>query len=315
MAKSIRPSIFALLLVGLVFQFQGLSAQNDTASSNRNGDSVLLVRPFMFYYQSAAFADSLSVDSLRSIIVAKYQPTFNRTAAPPLNDPWSPFKNIVYKKQQLSKNWFFYAFLLILLLILINKYFFNTVFNMRIKAVFSRSAFKDLLENMHGQAMGSYILTVVITQAVLALFAVATLTAYGYGLLANNFLFFLVIFIFLLAWWWLLYLIQRLHCALLDMGEMHKSAMVARINNESLLSLILLPTILILYLNLYFFDTKALGETMLILLMGVFCLRFFTSLFSQIQYKHLNLFGLLYFCGLEILPHLLVFTFIRQALQ
>jgi hypothetical protein len=310
-----KPFILALFILGLVCQGKPIAAQSDTGSNFRLNDTGSRMRPFVFYFQSAPFADSLRTDSLRSIIRAKHQPSFNRISAPPIDDPWSPFLNIVYKKQQVAKNWFFYAFLLILLLFIINKNYYSTVFNMRLKAVFSRSAYKDLLENLHAQTYASFILTVVTTQAVLALFVVATLTAYGYTLLANNFLFFLIIFIFLLTWWWVLYLVQMAHCALLDMGEMHRNAMVTRTNHELLLSLILLPMALILYLNLYVFDGKALGETMFIMLLGIFCLRFLTSLWSQIQHKHLNLFGLLYFCGLEILPHLLVFTFLRQALQ
>lgn len=285
------------------------------------GDSLNQVAPadsgyrFRSWQGPIPFADSNRTDSLRRILDDRYRPAYNQTPMPSAPEPWSPFKNIVYKKQVNARNWYFYTSLLILALLLINKNSFPAVFAVRLRAVFSRSAFHDLMENLKTQTELSSLLAILAAHAVLAQLVVITLMAFGFSLLANNFLFFLSVFVFLLAWWFLLYVTQFLHTRILGMTAMHRTAMMAKTNLELLLSLGLLPISLFVYLNLDRLDASVLGPVMLLLLSALLVLRLSITLFQQFKFGHLNFFGLLYFCGLEILPHLLVLTFITQALR
>lgn len=303
---------FLLFVFCLTATGPRIAAQTDSSFLRSAGDSSIRYRNWQ---GDIPFADSNRTDSLRQILDNLYRPAFNRTPMPPALEPWSPFKNIVYKKQVNARNWFFYISLLILALVLINKNSFPAVYAVRLRSVFSRSAFHDLMENLKTQTELSSILAILTAHAVMAQLIVIALMAFGYSLLANNFLFFLSVFIFLLAWWFLLFLVQYLHTRILGMGAMHRTAMMAKTNLELLLSLGLLPISLFVYLNLDRLNHTVVGPAMLLLLSALLVARFSITLFQQFKFGHLNFFGLLYFCGLEILPHLLVLTFITQALR
>lgn len=305
------PGILLLLLC-LFFTWPGAWSQTDSSLLRQAGDSSVRYRSWQ---GDIPFADTNRTDSLRRILDNRYRPAFNRTPMPPAQEPWSPFRNIVYKKQVNARNWFFYITLLILALVLINKNSFPAVYSVRLRSVFSRSAFHDLMENLKTQTELSSILAILTAHAVIAQIIVIALMAFGYSLLANNLLFFLSVFIFLLAWWFLLFLVQYLHTRILGMGAMHRTAMMAKTNLELLLSLVLLPISLFVYLNLDRLDGMVVGPAMLLLLSVLLVARFSITLIQQFKFGHLNFFGLLYFCGLEILPHLLVLTFITQALR
>ncbi|MFN7301648.1 MAG: DUF4271 domain-containing protein [Bacteroidota bacterium] len=303
---------FWFFIFSLATAWQTAGAQTDSNAVRPAFDSTMRYRSWQ---GNIPFADSNRTDSLRQALDMLYRPAFNRTPMPPATEAWSPFKNLVYKKQVNARNWFFYISLLILALVLINKNSFPAVYSVRLRSVFSRSAFHDLMENLKTQTELSSVLAILTAHAVMAQLIVIALMAFGYSLLANNFLFFLSVFIFLLAWWILLFLVQYLHTRILGMGGMHRTAMMAKTNLELLLSLGLLPISLFVYLNLDRLDTNVVGAAMLVLLSALLVARFSIALFQQFKFGHLNFFGLLYFCGLELLPHLLVLTFITQALR
>ena len=301
-----------LFILSLAAAWQTAKAQADSSAIQPATDSTIRYR---IWQGGIPFADSNRTDSLRQVLDLLYRPAFNRTPMPQATEPWSPFKNIVYKKQVNARNWFFYISLFILALVLINKNSFPAVYSVRLRSVFSRSAFHDLMENLKTQTKLSSVLAILTAHAVMAQLIVIALMAFGYSLLANNFLFFLSVFIFLLAWWMLVFLVQYLHTRILGMGAMHRTAMMAKTNLELLLSLGLLPISLFVYLNLDRLDATVVGPAMLSLLSALLLARFSIALIQQFKFGHLNFFGLLYFCGLEILPHLLVLTFITQALR
>jgi hypothetical protein len=305
--------ILSVLFVLICFGGNGslALAQADSSKLVNTADSTVR---YQSWQRDIPFADSNRTDSLRLILENLYRPAFDQNPMPQAIEPWSPFKNIVYKKQVNAKNWFFYMSLLILALVLINKNSFPAVYSVRLRSIFSRSAFHDLMENLKTQTEVSSILAIVTAHAVIAQLIVITLMAYGYSLLANSFLFFLSVFLILLAWWFFLFFVQFLHTRILGMATMHRAAMMAKTNLELFLSLGLLPISLFVYLNLDRLELTVVGPAMLMLLCILLLARFSITLFQQFKFGHLNFFGLLYFCGLEILPHLLVLTFITQAL-
>ena len=305
--------IALLLLLLLPGSAKQTAAQPDSLRRYISSDS--LGRRYSGWQGAIPFADSNRTDSLRQLLDDLYKPSFNRMPFPHTPEPWSPFSNIVYRKQVNARNWFFYTSVFILILILINKNSFPAVYAIRLRSVFSRSAFHDLMENLGTQSGLSSLLAILVAQAVIAQLVVVTLMAFGLSELSNNFAFYLIIYTSLLGWWTLLFLVQWLHTRILGMDKMHQTAMMAKTNFELLLCLVLLPLGLFVYLNLDSLNIELVGPALLVLLYAILILRFSISLFQQIRFGHMNFFGLLYFCGLELLPHLLVLTFITQALR
>lgn len=260
------------------------------------------------------FADSMRTDSTRKILRAHFTPQFNKTPLPRQDDPLSPFRNLVYKRQSISRNWFFYSTLLILLMLIANRSFFPSLFYARFRALFSRSQFNDLLEDMKTNIGPSSILSVLIGQAAYAQLIVVWCMYSGYIQLANNPVFFIVLLALLLLWRLILFLNQSLHCYLLDLTAMHRIITLFKTNFELFTALGLLPLSLILYFNVEPLTHPEAGNLILYLLLLLLVLRVIISVFMQIRYGFFNFFGILYFCALEILPHLLLFTFIRQTL-
>jgi hypothetical protein len=245
---------------------------------------------------------------------AHFTPQFNKTPLPRQEDPLSPFLNLVYKRQSISRNWFFYSTVLVLLMLIANRSFFPSLFYARFRALFSRSQFNDLLEDMKTNIGPSSILSVLIGQAAYAQLIVVWCVYSGYIQLANNPLFFIVLLALLLLWRLVLFLNQSLHCYLLDLTAMHRIITLFKTNFELFTALWLLPLSLILYFNVEPLMHPEAGNLILYLLLLLLVIRVIISMFMQIRYGFFNFFGILYFCALEILPHLLLFTFIRQTL-
>ena len=267
-----------------------------------------------FIWKTHPFSDSMRTDSTRKMLRALYAPAFNKTPLPRNEDPLSPFLNLVYKKNTLTKTWFFFISLLIILLIIANRSFFQTLFYARYHALYSRSRFNDLLLNMKNNIGPSSIMSVLTAQAVFAQLIVVWFIASGYAQLANNPLFYLALLVLLLFWRLALFLTQSLHCFILDLTPMHRIITLFKTNLELFAGIMLLPLALVLYFNIEPLEHQWVAPLLLYLLIIMLLMRIAISVFMQIRHGYFNFFGMLYFCALEILPHLLLYSFIRQSL-
>ncbi len=299
-----------ILILGFLLGHTALSGQDAPAVVAQSDSTPRYVRVWKVH----PFADSMRTDSTRSMLRAHFTPKFNKTQLPRQEDPLSPFMNLVYKRQSTPKNWFFYSSIVLLLMLVANRSFFPALFYARYRALFSRSQFNDLLENMKTTIGASSILSVLIGQAAYAQLIVVWCVYSGYIQVANNPLFFIVLLALLLLWRLVLFLNQSLHCYLLDLTPMHRIITLFKTNFELFTALFLLPFSLILYFNIEQLNHTAAGNVMLYLLLLLVLIRVLISVFMQIRYGYFNFFGILYFCAFEILPHLLLFTFISQTL-
>lgn len=267
-----------------------------------------------YFWKVHPFSDSMRTDSTRKMLREQFSPKFNKQPLPLTRESLSPFVNMVYKKNVRNRNWFFYTSILIILLIIANRSFYSAMFYARYQSLFSRSRFNDLLENMKTNVGPSSILSIITAQAVYTQIIIICLITFGYSRLANNPLFFLVLMSALLLWRAILFLTQSLHCMILELTPMHRIITLFKTNFELFTGIVLLPLCLAAYYNL---DTQIhdwAAPVLLYLLLSLLLMRILISVFMQIRYGYLNFFGLLYFCALEILPYLLLFTLIRQTL-
>ncbi|MBU6325204.1 MAG: DUF4271 domain-containing protein [Bacteroidetes bacterium] len=299
-----------LLLFTFFICFGNLSGQT-AIEGDAYGDSI---RYRTFVWKVHPFSDSMRTDSTRSMLRSLYTPLFNKTPLPRNEDPLSPFLNLVYKKNTISKTWFFMISLCIILLVVVNRSLFQALFYARYHALYSRSRFNDLLANMKTNAGPSSIMSVLTAQAVIAQLIVIWFIASGYTQLANNPLFFLVLLILLLLWRFGLFLTQSLHCYILDLSPMHRIITLFKTNFELFAGILLIPLALVLYFNVEPLEHPWVGPMLLYLLLFLLLMRISISVVMQIRYGYFNFFGVLYFYALEILPHLLLYSFIRQTL-
>ena len=299
-----------LLLFTLLVCAVNLFSQAEIATESKE-DSISYRT---FVWKVHPFSDSMRTDSTRKILRQLYSPTFNNTPLPRNEEPLSPFHNLVYKKNAISKTWFFLISLCIVLLVIANRNFFRNLFYERYHGLISRSRFNDLLANMKTNAGLSSIISVLTAQAVFAQLIVIWFIASGYTQLANNPLFFLALLSVLLLWRLALFLTQSLHCYILDLTPMHRIITLFKTNFELFAGILLIPLALALYFNVEPLEHPWVAPMLLYLLLFLLLMRISISVFMQIRYGYFNFFGVLYFCALEILPHLLLYSFIRQTL-
>jgi hypothetical protein len=299
-----------LLLSTLLVFFGNLNSQTAIATE-ANADTLRYEAPV---WKIHPFSDSMRTDSTRKMLQNLYSPTFNKTPLPRNEVPLSPFLNLVYRKNTISKTWFFFISLCILILVIANRNFFRNLFYERYHALINRSRFNDLLANLKSNAGPSSIISVLTAQAVFAQLIVVWFIASGYTQLANNPLFFLVLLVMLLLWRLGLFLIQSLHCYILDLSPMHRIITLFKTNFELFAGILLIPLALVLYFNIEPLEHPWVAPLLMYLLLFLLLMRIFISVIMQIRYGYFNFFGVLYFCALEILPHLLLYSFIRQTL-
>ena len=259
------------------------------------------------FREAVPFIDSMTVDSLRKVLFQRFEIKVPTVKTGKRIDPFDPYNQENFLRRGMGKFWFFMVTLIILGLIMYFRNAFPNQLVIRIRSLFNSYYFRELTTDSgisfaSGSIVAGVISTLILAQAILVIVVYS-----GYVNL-NTLIFYLLLVVIVVLWRMVLFAIQRLQAYILDITEVSRNQTQRQINVDFSISLLLFPAISLAYFNSASLVNLDVALAMAITIVIWFSLRVFLEFLGLFRESGFSFSGILYFCGFEILPHIVLLT-------
>jgi hypothetical protein len=297
--KILKRILFILLLFMVsLTQAQNTSGKEETKTeSNKGADSTKKVKYFRH-----PFIDSLRIDSTRKVLFKKFSINLPSKIIPKKQDPFDPFLHPAYYRRGQGKIWFFFVSLIVLALFIYYRTAFPKQFSLRIRGVFNRHYFDELVAESSLSSTGGSLLNAVISNLVLGQL-ILLIVLYSRYVQLNNAFFYLLLIVAVVLYKGAVYGLQRLQSYVLNTGDFLQRMMHRQISMDFILSFAVFPAVNIIYFNAGRFDFEIMREMLAGLFFAWLGIRLLAEAITLIGEKPLTFAHILYFCTFELLPN------------
>lgn len=290
-----------ILSLLLLFTLGNVTAQN-AGRKPKKADSETSDTPRKIRYYKHPFVDSLTTDSTRKMLYRKFSINLPSKIIPKKQDPFDPFTHPAYYRRGQGKIWFFFVSLIVLGLFIYYRTAFPKQFSLRIRGVFNRHYFDELVAESSLSSTGGSLLNAVISTLVLGQL-ILLIVLYSKYVQLNNAVFYFLLALTIVLYKGAIYTVQRLQAYVLNTGNFLQRMMHRQISMDFVLSFGVFPAVNIIYFNAGRFNFDVMRE----LLAGLFfiwlAIRLVAEAITLIREKPLTFAHILYFCTFELLPN------------
>jgi hypothetical protein len=283
----------------------------ELASQNRNSDrrqrEILKTEetsdtPRKIKYYRHPFIDSLKTDSTRKILYRKFSINLPSKIIPKKQDPFDPFNHPAYYRRGQAKIWFFFVSLIILALYIYYRTALPKQFYLRIRGVFNRHYFDELVAESSLSSTGGSLLNAIISTLVLGQL-ILLIVLYSRYVQLNNLVFYLLLVVAIVLYKGAIYTLQRLEAYVLNTGNFLQRMMHRQISMDFVLSFAVFPAVNIIYFNAGHFEFEVMRGMLAGLFFAWLGIRLIAEAITLIGEKPLTFTHILYFCTFELLPN------------
>lgn len=251
------------------------------------------------------FVDSLLTDSLFRELKKPFLIKPSQEILPKKFDPYDPFIHKAYYRIGQGKFWFFIISLLVLGLFIYYRLGFPKQFSLRFNSLFSQYYFQELISDLSLTFTSGSLLAMGVSMLVMSQLAVLVVI-YSRLVYLNNVLFFILVVFLISGWKIILYLGQLLYAGVLQTGGVLRNMMQRQVSFDFWFAIIIFPVLNLVYYN----SGKLQGYPVSDLLIGTalswIVSRMIFQMVGLIREKSFSFNSILYFCALEILPHIVI---------
>jgi hypothetical protein len=306
-----RTLVTASLLLFLLIVSANSSAQPVNGRSRMPAvdmtESVSIIDTSRAYlkYSRHPFVDSLLTDSLFKQVSAPLKLKVPSEIIPRIVDPYDPFAHKAYFRRGQGKFWFFIVTLAVLGLFIYYRLAFPKQFYLRFNALFNNYYFQELISDLSLTFTSGSLLAMGIAILIMAQLAIL-IVIYSKLVYLNNLLFFILVIFVLAGWKILLYFGQLLYAGVLQTTGHLRNMVQRQISFDFWFAICVFPLLNLVYYN----SGKLQGYKISDLLFGTalawLVLRLIFQFVGLIREKSVTFNSILYFCALEILPHIVI---------
>lgn len=253
------------------------------------------------------FADSFRTDSTRKVLLSRFSINLPQQRIPRIKDPFDPFAHQAYYRRGQGKFWFFTVSLVILGLLLYYRAAFPKQFVQRMKGVWNKHYFEELISDYSLSFTGGSIICMSFSTLVMAQMGLL-LVLYNRYIHLNSLVFYLVMVLGILIWRGLVYFSQRLQAYVLNTGETLRMMIQRQISVDMWVAFVVFPLVNVLYFNASRLAGWPVQPVLSILLVTWLAIRIFSEFAVVVREGPVSFTRILYFCALEFLPHALLAT-------
>lgn len=294
-------NILCLVFVVLVSDYT-LVAQDtarDDAGQEEGGRKI--------FHNKSGFVDSMQSDSLKEELRNPFLLVNKLKMNPKVLDPFDPFNHESYKRIGVGKFWYFVIVVLALAVFVYYRRYFGKQFALRLQSLIYYYYYRDLISETSISFTTGSIIAIIFSNLVFAQLLVL-ITIYLKFFSLNHFVYFIFIFMGIMLWKIFIYSLQKFQAYILGKEQVLRNFTQRHINIDLVMAMVMLPVLLLIYYNGNYFHR----ESMVLILSGILgfwiSLRMVIELFGIFLDRDVSFLTILYFCGLEMLPHGLLFT-------
>lgn len=259
------------------------------------------------FHELSGFVDSLKSDSLRKELRKPFALIKPMKMVPGLKDPHDPFNHEQFKRIGVGKFWYFIIVVLALSVLVYYRRYFGKQFQLRLQSLIYNYYYRDLISETSISFTTGSILSIVFSNLVLAQLLVL-ITIYLKFFSLNHIVYFIFIFLLIILWKLFIYGVQKFQAFILEKEHVLRNFTQRHINIDLVMAMLSLPVLCVIYYNGNYFDR----DSMLLILSGFLAfwiaLRIGMELFGIFMDRDVSLTTMMYFCGLEMLPHGILLT-------
>ena len=259
------------------------------------------------FHEKSGFVDTLQTDSLRRELRKNFAliGPMKRVAA--VKDPFDPFHHEQFKRIGVGKFWYFIIVVLALGVLVYYRRYFGKQFQLRLQSLIYNYYYRDLVSETSISFTTGSILSIVFSNLVLAQLLVL-ITIYLKFFSLNHIVYFIFIFMLIVLWKLFIYGVQKFQAFILEKEHVLRNFTQRHINIDLVMAMVAMPVLCVVYYNGNYFDR----DSMLLILSGLLAfwiaLRIGMELFGMFMDGDVSLTTMMYFCGLEMLPHGILLT-------
>lgn len=270
-------------------------------STNEAGDTVSKKK----FWLRHPFVDSMLTDSLFRELKKPFLIKPPSEILPKKFDPYDPFIHKAYYRIGQGKFWFFVISLIVLALFIYYRLGFPKQFSLRFNSLFSQYYFQELISDLSLTFTSGSLLAMSVSMLVMSQLAVL-MVIYSKLVYLNNVLFFILVVFLISGWKIILYLGQLLYAGVLQTGGVLRNMMQRQVSFDFWFAIIIFPVLNLVYYNSGKLQGFPVSELLIGTALSWIVSRMIFQLVGLIREKSFSFNTILYFCALEILPHIVI---------